>query len=77
MKTSGDKKGNLDLSEILCYMCKTEDDKVSEDLSDSDADEDPVAAKKSKECIPLERRERVSGYPSKRRRITEKWIQRR
>ena len=34
MKTTGDKKGHLDLSEILCNMCQTEDDEVSDELSD-------------------------------------------
>ena len=39
IKTVGNKKGHIDLSEILCNMCRTEDDEISEDISDSDEEE--------------------------------------
>ena len=57
MKTAGDKKGHPDLSEILCNMCKTEDDEVSEELSDSEGEDEEPETNKSKEFIPIERRE--------------------
>ena len=56
MKTIGNKKGHLDLSEIPCNMCKTEDDEVSDDLSDSGEEGDEPTETKSKEFNPLERR---------------------
>ena len=56
MRTTGDKKGHPDLLEILCNMCKTEDDEVSDEFFDSDGDDDEAATNKSREFIPLERR---------------------
>ena len=57
MKTTGGKKGHPDLSEILCNMCKTEDDEVSEELSDSEGEDEDSETNTSKEFIPIERRE--------------------
>ena len=88
MKTTGNKKGYLDLSEILCNMCKTEGDEVSDDLSDSDAEEDEPTKNKSREFIRLERREirefksfreptQVEADPRRadtKKAMTETWI---
>ena len=58
MRTTGERAGYNGLSEILCNMCKTDDDDISEDLSGSDAEfeEDPHETENTKEFIPLERR---------------------
>ena len=57
MKTTGNKKGHPDLSETLCNMCRTEDDEVSDDLSESEAEDEESAPNTTKGFIPLERRE--------------------
>ena len=38
MRTTGERSGYNGLSEILCNMCKTDDDDISEELSGSDAE---------------------------------------
>ena len=58
MRTIGERASYNGLSEILCNMCKTEDDDISEELSGSDMEyeEEPQDKEKTKEFIPLERR---------------------
>ena len=58
MKTTGERAGYNGLSNILCNMCKTEDDDISDDLSSSDMEyeEGPQGNGDKQEFIPLERR---------------------